>query len=80
MKTTGDPSIAALERLRPVLGPIFAAYGISPESSGEIVKECCRRLVSKWPAIPDPDHWLLRAIIERCQTLQEERTFEDPSQ
>lgn len=80
IETTGEPCNAALERLRPVLGLIFEAYGVSPERARQIVVRCCQILLSKWPEIPDPDLWLLRTIIERCQTLREERAFEDPSE
>jgi DNA-directed RNA polymerase specialized sigma24 family protein len=60
-----------LARLRPLLEEIFASYGVSPEEAQEIIEEACLVLISKGPRRQDPDGWLLRRVIERCQRLAE---------
>jgi len=61
-----------LARLRPLLEPIFAAYGISPGQAQQIVEEACLVLISKRPPRQDPDGWLLRRVVESCRRLQGE--------
>lgn len=62
-----DPWREALTRLRPLLEPIFSAYGLSPQEAQEIVEEACLVLICKHPRHPDPEGWLLRSVIDRCQ-------------
>lgn len=56
-----------LARLRPVLESIFAAYGVSPDEAQVIVEEACLLLMSNRPELRDPEGWLVRTILERCQ-------------
>jgi len=60
-----------LSRLRPLLESIFAAYGISPQQAQEIVEEAGLALISKLPRRQDPEGWLVRTVIERCERLKE---------
>jgi DNA-directed RNA polymerase specialized sigma24 family protein len=69
-----------LARLRPLLEPIFAAYGVSPEKAQEIVEEACLVLISKRPRRQDPEGWLLRRVIDGCRKLREEMDRDDRSQ
>lgn len=66
-----------LARLRPLLEPIFAAYGVTPDQAQEIVEEACLVLISKRPRRQDPEGWLLRTVIERCRRLREEAENEE---
>jgi DNA-directed RNA polymerase specialized sigma24 family protein len=61
-----------LLRLRPLLEPIFVAYGVTPDEAQEIVEEACLVLISKRPRRQDPEGWLLRTVIESCRRLREE--------
>jgi hypothetical protein len=67
-----DSVTAALERLAPVLGPVFAAYQISRDSQRAIVDEARHILSAKWPRLAHPDSWLLRRILDRCHALADE--------
>jgi len=67
-----DSVTAALERLAPVLGPVFAAYQIPAQTQREIVDEARHILFAKWPQLAQPDAWLLRRILDRCHALAEE--------
>lgn len=72
-KDDRDDSVkAALERLAPVLGPVFAAYQVPVETQREIIDEARHILSAKWPRLAQPDAWLLRRILDRCHTLAEE--------
>ena len=62
-----------LARLRPVLEPILAAYGVSPQQAQEIVEEACLVLMSNRPELRDPETWLVRAILEKCEELARKR-------
>jgi hypothetical protein len=70
---------AALARLRPCLELIFRSYRLSRRRAAEIVEEACKDLVGKWPGNRDPDRYLLRNILARCQERCEEGDDEDPS-
>jgi hypothetical protein len=67
--TMDDSAAAALDRLAPVLGPVFAAYQISVEKQREIVDEARHILTAKWPHLAQPDAWLLRRILDHCHAL-----------
>ena len=69
-----------LLRLRPVLERIFVAYGISEREAQEIMEQSCFLLISKRPMRQDPEGWLLRTVIEKCQRSREEAAVEDPSE
>jgi len=60
-----------LLRLRPLLEPIFVAYGVTPEEAQELVEEACLVLISKRPQRQDPEGWLLRTVMESCRRLKE---------
>jgi len=68
-----------LERLGPLLVGIFAEFGVSPREAQEIVEESFLVLMSKRPPRKDPEGWLLRTILEKCQKLGEEAARADPS-
>ena len=72
MATNDDSVTAALERLAPVLGPVFAAYQVPEDKQREIVNEARLLLTAKWPQLARPDAWLLRRILDRCHELAEE--------
>lgn len=59
-----------LDRLRPVLETIFAEHGVSPEEAQEIVEETFLILMSKRPPRKDPEGWVLRTIIGKCQVIR----------
>lgn len=73
-----DPWREALIRLRPLLEPIFSAYGISTRQAQEIVEEACLVLISKHPRHPDPEGWLLRSVIDRCQKVRQWKVENPP--
>lgn len=79
METRDDPTAEAMERLAPVLGALFDAYGIGEERRQAIVEEARRLLIVKWPRLQRPDSWLLRWIVERCRTPREETALEEAS-
>lgn len=56
-----------LERLRPLLEKIFAEHGVSPAEAQQIVEETFLVLMSKRPPRKDPEGWVLRTIIAKCQ-------------
>lgn len=56
-----------LERLRPLLEKIFAEHGVSPLEAQQIVEETFLVLMSKRPHRKDPEGWVLRTVIARCQ-------------
>jgi hypothetical protein len=70
--TMDDSVTAALGRLAPVLGPVFAAYQISVEKQREIVDEARHILSAKWPHLVQPDAWLLRRILDHCHALSQD--------
>ena len=76
--TDQDAWREALTRLRPLLEPIFSAYGISPQQAQEIVEEACLVLISKHPRHPDPEGWLLRSVIDRCEKLRQKKPESPP--
>jgi DNA-directed RNA polymerase specialized sigma24 family protein len=63
---------AVLARLRPLLEPIFAAYGVTPDQAQEMVEEACLVLIYKRPRREDPEKWILRTVIESCRRLRED--------
>lgn len=65
-----------LLRMRPLLEPIFIAYGVTPDEAQEMVEEACLVLISKRPQRQDPEGWLLRTVIESCRKLREEASGE----
>jgi len=65
-----------LLRLRPLLEPIFVAYGVTPDQAQEMVEEACLILISKRPRRQDPEGWILRTVIESCRKLREEAEVE----
>ena len=67
-----DSVTAALERLAPVLGPVFAAYQVPVERQRAIVDEARHILSAKWPRLAQPDSWLLRRILDHCHALADE--------
>ncbi|HWM91951.1 MAG TPA: hypothetical protein VN493_14390 [Thermoanaerobaculia bacterium] len=68
----------ALERLAPALEAIFLAYQVPEARQREIVEEARRIVTVKWPRLRQPDTWLLRWIVERCRT-REENELEEAS-
>lgn len=68
-----QPWTEVLARLRPVLEPILAAYGVSPQQAQEIVEEACLVLMSNRPELRDPETWLVRTILEKCEELARRR-------
>lgn len=78
MERRGKSAVEVLDRLRPVLLALFAAFGISAERAREIVEEAGAILASKRRKPQNPDVWLLRAVIERCRRSREEDALEDP--
>ena len=62
-----DSWTEVLARLRPLLEPIFRAYGVTPEQAQEMVEEACLVLISKRPRRQDPEGWILRTVIESCR-------------
>ena len=67
-----------LTRLRPVLEPIFDAYGVAPPKAQEIVEEACLVWMTKRPEARDLENWLLRTILETCERLASERRKPSP--
>lgn len=80
MERQDEPSVEVLERVRPALEAIFAAFGISGEQAGEILKEACLGLAAKRRKPREPDVWLLRTVVERCRRSRKETASEDPSE
>jgi hypothetical protein len=56
-----------LERLRPLLEKIFAEHGVPPGEAQQIVEETFLVLMSKRPLRKDPEGWVLRTVLARCQ-------------
>jgi predicted RNA polymerase sigma factor len=79
-KTPDDFSAAVLERLRPTLEAVLAAHRVPVEKAGEILEEACFTLAARHPRPEDPEGWLARDVIERCQRFREEGAVEDPSE
>jgi DNA-directed RNA polymerase specialized sigma24 family protein len=58
-----------LERLRPLLEKIFAEHGVPPREAQQIVEETFLVLMSKRPQRKDPEGWVLRTILAKCQAV-----------
>lgn len=80
MEDSENACAEILVRLRPVLEQVFATYRLSEQQAQEIVEQSCFLLIGKRPMRQDPEGWLLRTIIEKCQRLREEAAVEDPSE
>jgi hypothetical protein len=80
MEDPGSSCTEILARLQPSLERIFAAYRISEERAREIMERSCFLLISKRPMRQDPEGWLLRMIIDKCQESREEAALEDSSE
>jgi hypothetical protein len=80
MEDSENACTEILVRLRPVLERIFTTYGISEREAQEIVEQSCFLLIGKRPMRQDPEGWLLRTVIEKCQRSREEAAVEDPSE
>ena len=65
-----------LERIKPLLGIIFAEHGVTPDEAQEIVEQSFLVLMSKRLPRNDPEGWLLRTIGEKCRKLS--RVSRDP--
>jgi hypothetical protein len=79
MQEDRNPSEDVLARLRPTLETIFTVYEIPWHQAEEIAEEACLVLARKWLKIQNPEEWLVKYVIDRCQMLNEEEgAFEDP--
>ena len=58
-----------LERLRPLLEKIFAEHGVPPGEAQQIVEETFLVLMSKRPLRKDPEGWVLRTVLAKCQEV-----------
>lgn len=80
MERQGESSVEVLDRVRPALEAVFAAFGIPEEQARRILTEAGRDLASKRRKPQEPDVWLLRTVIERCRRWRKEAASEDPSE
>ncbi len=64
-----EPYTGILERLRPVLERIFAAYGISEAQAQDMLESASRLLLLLRVPVEEAESWLVRTLVERCQML-----------